>query len=162
MGEKFDGTQGFYAALGVSDGTKSRIGKLQELVESADGLEISPLDELHCTIMFSPREIPASLVVFSGGTATYAVNVALFSQDESTLVLELIPTPRLVNLFNKWKSVGAEGTWPDYRPHITIGKFPGGSSADGKKKVCDLLNSLLQGHPLRVEFTDEYIENANA
>lgn len=71
--------------------------------------------------------------------------VSMFGKDNDTLVLEL-ESESLDNLHKKWLDLGAEPTFPEYKPHITIALPP----CKVSKKFKEDLMEAFDGYTLKL------------
>ena len=152
----FTGRSGFYASCPpMPDSIKRILGLMTNLI--GFGIELEVADELHCTTMYSPEKIPRHIITSKNLIDTWVLGADVFG--ERALVLRLYKSTQLADRFERWVSFGAVSTFPDYKPHITIGKLPDGF--DGKEVVLAGLNGLLQRYPIPITLGGETIEDVN-
>lgn len=115
-------------------------------------------EEIHCTIIYSPSATPRQLVKNRNYVHATAYKADLLGHpgEKQFLVLRLIRTPELNNLFAKWRSLGCQPTFDDYLPHISIttdfGQF------DPEVLVQQVSEALMKS-PLHIRFGGEQIED---
>jgi len=110
--------KGVYISVQPTEITKNNIIKYME--KYLQGEDTQPIDELHCTISYSPQKHTGE--VFSDEYTALATpkHFSLFNDDNSTLVLEL-ESQLLDERHNYFKTkYGLVDTYPEYKPHITI------------------------------------------
>ena len=152
----YTGRSGFYASCPPTpDSIKSIIGLMTNLIDF--GIELEDADELHCTTMYSPEAIPRHIILSKNLIDTWVLGADVFG--ESALVLKLYKSTQLANRFERWVSFGAVSTYPEYKPHITIGRIPEGF--DGKEELLAGLNTLLKLYPIPITLGGETIEDVN-
>lgn len=79
---------------------------------------------MHCTIMHSKNSIPVHKIPRIDRASAYDANLKQFTSwgghnNSGYLVAEL-DSPGLTKLHNQWKALGAEHSFPEFRPHVTI------------------------------------------
>lgn len=109
----FTGTSGFYCSVAVKNE-----GNVRKLLDKHN-LKCN-VDQLHCTIMYSPDEtIEDPHVPNIDEIVATVTGYDMFGHKKDTLVLRLEST-ELSDLHNKYKDDGAVPTYSEYHPHMTI------------------------------------------
>lgn len=158
---KYTGTNGFYAWLNVATDSLDDIRKyFPELKFSAEEI----LD-LHVTVMYSKKAIPATCVnenkkmpdaQFIQAVRAKSVEFWGGHSDKGYLVLKLQPD-NIKHLHDKWKVCGAEPTFPDYTPHMTL-KTPCNDNLETKRFIKKY-NEKLNEEPLQITLIQEQVED---
>lgn len=151
----FTGKSGFYASRLPDKESALEIMRIMSDLCHVPGLEFEDIEELHCTVMYSPDKVPSSLVVDITPKTTWIIDASIFG---TALVLRLFRTSQLSKRFNLLTSLGCDPTFPDYQPHITIAKI---TDPDGKEAIVEALGALLQLSPVPITLGGEIIEDVN-
>lgn len=149
----YTGTSGFYSSrVPISSSSLDLLHLMSDLAD-VSGLELETIDELHCTVMYSPDKVPSSLIVDRSFQTTWVIGASIFG---TALVLRLFCTSQMLKRFRVWTDLGCEYTWPDYQPHITIAKIV---EPDGKENLVTELDAYLKAHPIPIVLGGETVED---
>ena len=141
---KFTGTSGFYCSMLLSEASKTRIASLCDRYD----LPFTEIDELHCTVMYSPEHVPDSIPIPKNMPIKGKIyGLALFGDNDH--LVALVDSPELMAFNRRIVRNGAVSTYPEYRPHITLAKV----SSDNDINV----NSKFM--PVDVEFVSITVED---
>lgn len=141
----YTGKKGFYCCMPVKD-ADAILNKIEEV-----GLTCN-VDELHVTIMYSPTKTPGHpSIPITGDLTAKVIGYDMFGPEHDTLVLKL-ECPKLNELHDMYKTLGAEPTYSTYRPHMTIFEKIE-LTDDVKQKVEQLIKDMptITLHKIRFE-----------
>ena len=142
--QAFTGTSGFYCSMLLSDASVKRIEAMCKKV----GVPYTQKDEIHCTVMYSPDNVPKTIPVPKNmpmeGTGT---RFERFGPEKDHLVL-LLDSPELHELNRRIVAAGAVSTYPEYRPHVTVARLDD-----------DRDYSAIKFAPVKIEFVSITIED---
>lgn len=142
----FTGTSGCYCSMLLSNNSVTAMSDLCK----ANGAPFTQKDEIHCTVIYSPDNVPEHIPTPKGMPFFgHVVGFDLFGPDKDCLV-GLVQCQWLNDLHNEFVSAGAVPTYPEYRPHITLAKVEPGTHAEFVGKSIS---------PVPVEFVSMTIED---
>jgi hypothetical protein len=150
----YTGQSGLYSSrLPDEESTTTLLALVAEL-----GLPFNQADELHVTVIYSPEKTVEQERVMRNvhqiSVSAQIIGFEVFGKDNDTVVA-LLRSEQLVLDHLKWKALGAEPTWPDYRPHLSLYV---GDSID--RKSLDAANAALQNRaPVCITLGPEQIED---
>lgn len=145
--EGYSGDSGVYAAVELPEAFSEHIFELCDYL----GLERPPVEELHCTVMYSPEETLRHMP-----TLNKAINALVSSvqhwvgHNGKTYVVADVQSMALIQLHSQFAKQGAKSTFAAYRPHITLGKIDEATPEFDEK--IENLNWSLKDKPLHVAF----------
>jgi len=149
----YTGAEGLYSAVTPTTYTRYVLKAIIDVM----GNENYKPEELHCTVMYSPKDAPpvnkfevnSSLIY----TAT-AKDFKVFGHDDKVLVLTL-ESDMLQSAHNYLTKAGAKHTFTPYEPHVTLFKMNGRSISD----IVNLDSVQRMIHDRELRFTKQFIGN---
>jgi len=155
----YTGTSGFYAWLDLD--MESLVAIDSFFVEL--NLTKKEILDLHCTVMYSKEDVGAPEAIENIVYPNFRQKVAAVNVDwweghdkEGYLVLQLDPTD-LVSLHDKWKLLGAQPTFDEYKPHVTM--RTGISEPEQGRLFSAYYSAKLTKYPFSVSLVREQIED---
>jgi 2'-5' RNA ligase len=110
--------------------------------------------ELHCTVMHS-RDFPQSAAPIADRKCFAVLEAFLTWQDHKnrTIVVAALSSPDLEHLHEELKQQGCVHGYPEYNPHITVGK---GVELDADTRMwIQSTNKWLESHELVLAFSPQ-------
>ena len=145
--EGYTGTNGLYAAVELPEAFSNRIFELCDAL----GLERPPVDDLHCTVMYSPEEVVKNLPVVNKAVNALVTSVQHWvGHNDKVYVVADIQSMALVQLHSQFAQRGAKSTFAAYRPHITLGKID--EATEDFDALVEKVNWSLKEKPIHVAF----------
>jgi hypothetical protein len=125
-----------------------------------EGIKCDPVDELHCTLMYSAKEAPHSIRVsklLNEGPFQFKATPEKLEfwpgHDQVGYVVLKMSSRDLQARFNQYVDLGCEHSFPDYQAHMTIA-----SHVTSKPKCLTELNKELC-MMLPIKFSGEHVED---
>lgn len=158
ISNRYSGQSGLYASVKPIRGFAKLRTRLHELgVE-----EITPQDDVHCTLIYSrntaPHVVKVGSLLTQGPYNFHAtpkeVKWWAGHDEKGYLVLEL-ESHHLHDRHLNWKELGAKHSFPDYVPHITLAS----PFEEPKKAWLNTINKAIQTESLPLVFGGEHAED---
>lgn len=146
----YTGNDGFYSSVTPKEKSKMFILKLIDLIRLDE--QINP-DTLHVTVMYSYQAVSDS----QHAQTTYKGKIkgVTYWKEPKALVL-LLDSPALQEEHKYWQELGAQHTYPNYTPHVTL--YIGDLSPE-QAKNCLELNQKLKQTRYWLTFDNQQISN---
>lgn len=152
---KYTGKGGLYVGAYVDEESVNLIRKLCE--EVGLPLQITPDLPLHVTVIYSEKKAvkPHLCFLYEKPLQAFIVGLDLLGEDKNTLVMKL-ESERLNDRHEFWKKLGAEHSWPDYKPHVTLCY---GVDKDKWEPKLKELSKKVKNSKVEIFFKGEYNED---
>ena len=142
---------GCYSAVTPDKASRLKLLNLGEQL----GFDINP-DKLHITVIYSEKPV-SDPKVKSGKFAATCREVGYWTgHDGKTYVVAKINSDELHAEHQRLRSLGAEHSFPDYSPHVTLDASEGELSKKLKKSI-DEVNGIISRYPMELIFENQFI-----
>ena len=157
---QYSGKAGLYCSVVPVKGF-SQLLKILNTRMSEENIDLEPVEEMHCTVMYSRDVAPHSIRVmqlldappYSYKAWSDCLDFWPGHDDAGYLVLKL-KSNDLALRNEDYKDIGCIHSFPDYTPHITLAK------GFGQKPQCfNELNKMLANLKFPIVFNGENVED---
>jgi len=145
---------GLYVWASLVEESILEISKLKCSVVKPELFEWEYSTELHATIVYHPGELPAHPAIPPDQNMVGVVQNVLGWNDHKgkQIVVAQLYSPDLVRIHNEFRAQGFVHSFPEYVPHITLGKFVEPVSLFEFRIFVQRLNDILYRYPIRINF----------
>jgi hypothetical protein len=123
----------------------------------------SDIDDMHCTIVWSPSGSVPNPKPIARSYAARCVRIEAWpGHNGDGYLVAILNSDSMQTLHKTWKLRGAEHTFNDYVPHVTL-KTPYQFSQDSSNPLWDKLykvRTILETSPMLIRLVDEQVQDA--
>lgn len=159
MTTRYSGKSGLYASVTPVMGYQRFMAAMASQFHH---LDLTPVDDVHCTLIYSREEQPHALRVAQAITegpfqfTAFPKEVKYWDgHDNKGYIVLGLDSPDLHKRHHKWKLLGAKHSFPDYEAHITLAK---GLTAPSQAWL-DECNHMLELMRMPIIFGGEHVED---
>lgn len=145
---------GLYVWVALIEESILEISKLKCSVIKPELFEWENSTELHATVLYHPGELPQNPLLPPDQNMIGVIQNVLGWTDHKgkQIVVAQLYSPDLTRIHNEFMQAGFTHSFPEYIPHITLGKFIEPVSMFEFRIFVQRLNDILYRYPIRINF----------
>lgn len=147
---------GLYVWMDFDEDTLLKFSAMRKVLRAPHSFKWDNSTELHTTVLYHTGPMPSTLEVADREVVGSVVGLeAWIDHKDRTIVVAIIDSPGLQQLHQELKSHGFAHSFPEYKPHCTLGCFTGTPSASSVRDFIERANDLVAS----VDFSVRYQPN---
>lgn len=145
---------GMYVWVTPDENSILEISKLRCSVVKPENFEWENSTELHTTVVYHKGSLPASPALPQDQPMFGVVQNVLGwdAHDGKQIVVAQLYSPDLTLIHNQFMDTGFSHGFPEYIPHITLGKFKEHVTTYEFRLFVQSINEILYRYPIRITF----------